>query len=72
MFTDDIEKELEWQRTEHALSRPVDVEALFAVCEKLQVKLEEVRESLTDLKKTLRDTVNDLDSIVANIKEVAK
>lgn len=67
----DYAKEVEWQRTQHALGRPVDANALFDVIDRIGKEVnDEVREkdaSLDVARKEIRAMVDAIDQAIEDL-----
>lgn len=67
----DHEREVEWQRTQHALGRPVDVNALFGIIETIDAgyaeELDEKRGELDEVQRHARDMVDAIEQAVDDL-----
>lgn len=69
----DYTKEVEWQRTQHALGRPVDVNALFDVIDHIGKEVaEEIREKSASLDEAQRESRCMVDAIDQAIEDLNK
>jgi len=69
----DYTKEVEWQRTQHALGRPVDVNALFDVIDHIGKEVaEEIREKSASLDEAQRESRGMVDAIDQAIEDLNK
>lgn len=69
----DHSREVEWQRTQHALGRPVDVNALFDVVDHIgKEAAEEIREKSASLDEAQRESRGMVDAIDQAIEDLNK